>query len=94
MLPIDPLPPLGAMPEIDPPRPRGGSFADAMGAAADELASTLSQADALAGEAALGKGSIAEASIARAKADVMLEVAAVAASRVSGTISVLLQTQA
>jgi flagellar hook-basal body complex protein FliE len=91
---IDPIPPVGVLPEIGTRPPHVTSFADAMGAAADALTSALSRADTLAGEVASGKGSIADAAIARAKADVMLEVAAIAASRVSGTISVLLQTQA
>lgn len=90
---IQPITPLAAMPEFEASAPPKASFADALGAAADTLASTLSRADELAGEVAGGKGSIAEASIARAKADIMLEVAAVAASRVSGAISTLLQTQ-
>jgi flagellar hook-basal body complex protein FliE len=91
---INPIPAIGVMPDMGSQAPKASSFADAMGAAADALTSALSHADALAGDVASGKGSIAEAAIARAKADVMLEVAAVAASRVSGTISVLLQTQA
>lgn len=90
---INPITPLTAMPEVETSHPPVTSFADAMGAAADSLTGALSHADALAGDIAAGKGSIAEAAIARAKADVMLEVAAVAASRVSGAISVLLQTQ-
>lgn len=91
---IDPIPALGAMPEAAPHQPHGPSFADLMGATADALTGALSRADALASDVASGKGSIADAAIARAKADVMLEVAAVAASRVSGAISALLQTQA
>lgn len=69
------------------------SFADTLGSAIDSLSHALTRADALAGTMASGKASIADASIARAKADVMLEVAAVAAARVSGAISQLLQTQ-
>src|ERR1700736_6373155 len=59
----------------------------------DGLSSVLRRADESAARLAIGGGSVAEASIARAKADVLLEVAAVAASRVSGAISTLLQTQ-
>ena len=88
--------PIGALPIVgisvqrsqQPP-----SFEVAMGSAADALADALSHADGLAEKVASGKASIAEAAIARAKADVMLEIAAVAASRVSGTITALLQTQ-
>jgi len=91
---IVPIPALGVMPEAAPQPPQRVSFADILGATADALTSALSRADAMASEVATGKGSIADAAIARAKADVMLEVAAVAASRVRGAISVLLQTQA
>lgn len=71
----------------------GGSFGEALGSAVDSLAGALSKADALAASLASGKTNIAEASIARAKADVMLEVAAIAAARISGAITQLLQTQ-
>jgi flagellar hook-basal body complex protein FliE len=73
--------------------PQGATFADALGSAVDALTTALSRANALASEVAAGKSNIADAAIARAKADVMLEVAAIAASRVSGAISTLLQTQ-
>jgi flagellar hook-basal body complex protein FliE len=73
--------------------PQGAMFADALGSAADALTTALSRADALASGVAAGKSNIADAAIARAKADVMLEVAAIAASRVSGAITTLLQTQ-
>ena len=69
------------------------SFGDALGSAIDGLSHALARADTLAATVASGKAGIAEASIARAKADVMLEVAAIAAARVSGAISQLLQTQ-
>jgi flagellar hook-basal body complex protein FliE len=69
------------------------SFGDALGSAVDGLSHALARADALAASVASGKAAIAEASIARAKADVMLEVAAITAARVSGAISQLLQTQ-
>lgn len=69
------------------------SFGDALTSAIDGLAASLTNADALAGSVSAGKASIAEAAIARAKADVMLEVAAITAARVSGAISTLVQTQ-
>lgn len=73
--------------------PKNVSFADALGSAANAMTAALNRADALASAVAAGKAEIADAAIARAKADVMLEVAAIAASRVSGAISTLLQTQ-
>ena len=73
--------------------PGAPSFTEAMTAAVDGLANSVAHADNLAASVAAGNGGIAEAAIARAKADVMLEVAAVAASRVSGSITTLLQTQ-
>ncbi len=62
-------------------------------AALDAVAASVDAADQKAGAVALGRGSIADAAIARAKADVLLEVAAVAASRVTGAVTTLLQTQ-
>jgi len=69
------------------------SFQNALGSAAEALNGALSHADTLAAGVASGTVSVADASIARAKADVMLEIAAVAASRVSTSIGTLLQTQ-
>ncbi len=69
------------------------SFGEALGSAVDSLAGALSKADALAASVASGKANIADAAITRAKADVMLEVAAITAARVSGAITALLQTQ-
>ena len=90
---VDPITALPALSTASRGVREAPSFADAMGSAADELSNALSHADTLAAAVAGGNGGVAEAAIARAKADVMLEVAAVAASRVSGTISTLLQTQ-
>lgn len=53
----------------------------------------LQRADAAAASLAAGTGSVAEAAVARAKADVALEVTAIAASRVSNAVATLLQTQ-
>jgi len=87
---------IGATPAMNDALVRGPkqlSFADALGSAADAMTSALTRADALASAVAAGRASIADAAIARAKADVMLEVAAIAASRISGAMSTLLQTQ-
>lgn len=53
----------------------------------------LQRADVAAASLAAGTGSVAEAAVARAKADVELEVTAIAASRVSNAVATLLQTQ-
>jgi hypothetical protein len=73
--------------------PEGRTGAQSFAAALDAVAGALDAADAQAGAVALGRGSVAEASIARAKADVLLEIAAVTASRVSAAVTTLLQTQ-
>ena len=77
--------------ETDPmPAPDGSqSFA----ALLDGAVGALRQADTAAQAVALGHGDIAQAAVARAKADVALEVAAITASRVSGAVNALLQTQ-
>jgi flagellar hook-basal body complex protein FliE len=87
---------IGAMPAMNDAllrSPKQVSFADALGSAADAMTTALTHADALASAVAAGKANIADAAIARAKADVMFEVAAITASRISGAISTLLQTQ-
>ena len=61
----------------------------ALGSTADALHGADVAAAVLAG----GGGDVAGVSIARAKADVALEVVSVAASRVSGAVNSLLQTQ-
>jgi flagellar hook-basal body complex protein FliE len=71
----------------------GNSFGNALAAAIDDAATALEQADGKAGAMAVGAGGIVDASIARAKADVALEVVSVAASRISGALNSLLQTQ-
>ena len=75
------------------PEGTGAKFAATLGALLDRVNGQLASADASAAAVALGRGSIADAAVARAKADVLLEIAAVAASRLSGAISSLLQTQ-
>jgi flagellar hook-basal body complex protein FliE len=69
------------------------SFGDALASAVDSLSNALVDADDLAVSAVAKKADIADAAIARAKADVMLEVAAIASAKVSGAIAQLLQTQ-
>lgn len=68
------------------------SFAAALAGAVDLVAGALDRADGLAAGVSTGRASITDASVARAKADVLLEIAAVAASRVSGAVNTLLQT--
>lgn len=69
------------------------SFGDVLAAAVDGASAAVEQADARAGEIAAGSGNVVAASVARAKADVVLEIVSVAASRISGAINSLLQTQ-
>ena len=69
------------------------SFGDALARALDNTSEALRGADDQAALVASGGGDIAAASIARAKADVALEVVSVAASRISGAVNSLLQTQ-
>jgi flagellar hook-basal body complex protein FliE len=74
-------------------QPRAQSFSDALGTAIDSLSNALDGADALAVAVAQRKTDIADAAVARAKADVMLEVAAIGSAKISGAITQLLQTQ-
>ena len=67
----------------------GRSFA----ALLDGASAALQHADESAALVAIGRGSIADAAVQRAKADVALEVAAITASRVSAAVTTLLQTQ-
>jgi flagellar hook-basal body complex protein FliE len=69
------------------------SFGDALAHALEGTADALHGADDQAALLAAGGGDVTAASIARAKADVALEVVSVAASRVSGAVNSLLQTQ-
>ncbi|MDQ2816790.1 MAG: flagellar hook-basal body complex protein FliE [Candidatus Eremiobacteraeota bacterium] len=73
--------------------PAAHSFSQMLSGLVEGTAAVLSRADDSAGSLAAGTGSIADASLARAKADVVLEVVAVAASRLSGALSTLMQTQ-
>jgi len=76
-----------------PANPAAASFGDALALALDGAASALESADGRAGAVAMGTGDVVDASIARAKADVALEIVSVTASRVSGAVNTLLQTQ-
>ncbi|HEY7788024.1 MAG TPA: flagellar hook-basal body complex protein FliE [Casimicrobiaceae bacterium] len=71
----------------------GNSFAATLAAMTDSVAGAVGAADRSAAMLASGNGDVATAAIARAKADVALEIASVAASRVSAAITSLLQTQ-
>ena len=68
-------------------------FGDLLSAALENASSAIAGADARAAAVAAGAGSVADASIARAKADAALEIVSVTASRVSGAVNALLQTQ-
>ncbi|HEY7981315.1 MAG TPA: flagellar hook-basal body complex protein FliE [Candidatus Eremiobacteraceae bacterium] len=71
----------------------GARFAAALAAMTDGVAGAVNAADHSAALLAAGKGDVEAAAIARAKADVALEIASVAASRVSAAMTALLQTQ-
>ncbi len=71
----------------------GSRFATALAAMTDGVAGAVGAADRSAAMLAAGNGDVAAAAIARAKADVALEIASVAASRVSAAMTALLQTQ-
>lgn len=75
------------------PSLKASSFGDALARALEGTSDALHGADEQAVQLAAGSGDVAGASIARAKADVALEVVSVAASRISGAVNSLLQTQ-
>jgi len=70
-----------------------GTFGASLAAALEQAANSVRGADSQAQALAAGQGDVVTTSIARAKADVALEIAAVAASRVSNAVSTLMQTQ-
>ncbi len=79
---------------FDPQREKSpSSFPAAVTRLVDGLAGAVDDADRKASLLASGRGSVAGAAVARAKADVFLEIVAVAASRLNGAITALLQTQ-
>ena len=78
---------------IAAPSSKASSFGEVLAKALEGTSDALHGADAQAALIAAGGDDMAGASIARAKADVALEVVSVAASRVSGAVNSLLQTQ-
>ena len=85
--------PLSGDVQISDAQPGGARFAAALAAMTDGVAGAVGAADHSAAMLAAGHGDVAAAAIARAKADVALEIASVAASRVSAAMTALLQTQ-
>ena len=76
--------------------PSGGAglpFGAVLAAALDAASSATGSADGAAASLAAGGGDVIGASLVRAKADVLLEVVAVTASRASSALTTLLQTQ-
>jgi len=78
---------------IEPQPAESAGAGQLFAAMLDGANAALERADIAASLLAAGKGSIAEAAILRAKADVALEIAAVAASRAGAAVTTLLQTQ-
>lgn len=70
-----------------------GAFARTLAAALDGASDAIARADGKAGAVAAGSHDVAGAAIARAKADVALEIVSVAAARISGALNALSQTQ-
>jgi flagellar hook-basal body complex protein FliE len=90
---VEPIAPLRSTVLIEPDEAPQQSGASSFAALLDAVASSLQRADDAVELVTIGQGSVAQAAVARAKADVALEVAAITASRVSGAITTLLQTQ-
>lgn len=78
---------------ISAPASSSSAFAAALGALVDGAGDAVARADGLAGALAVGKASVADAAIARAKADTMLDVLAAFASRVNSAVTTITQTQ-
>ncbi|MBV8172181.1 MAG: hypothetical protein JO219_09670 [Candidatus Eremiobacteraeota bacterium] len=91
--PVNALDPIRPAVVIETDAQRPASAASSFAALLDGAVAALQRADVTAQQVALGQGSIADASVARAKADVALEVAAISAARVSAAVNALLQTQ-
>jgi flagellar hook-basal body complex protein FliE len=87
--------PIASQQEVQPgdAQASGARFAATLAAMTDGVAGAVGAADHSAAMLAAGTGDVAAAAIARAKADVALEIASVAASRVSAAMTALLQTQ-
>jgi len=90
---IEPIHALRPAVLVEADQPAQANPATAFAALLDSANHSLARADAAAASLAAGTGSVAEAAVARAKADVELEVASIAASRASNAIATLLQTQ-
>lgn len=89
-----PMPALDvALEDADRPATSSTSFGSVLATMVDGAKQALDGADAMAAAVAHGGGDVVAASVARAKADVMLQVVAVTASRASGALNSLLQTQ-
>jgi flagellar hook-basal body complex protein FliE len=69
------------------------SFGSLLASMVDDATEALDRADGMAGAVAQGGGDVVAASVARAKADVILQAVAVTAARASGALNSLLQTQ-
>lgn len=82
-----------ASPAPSGPAGAARSFGAVLAAALNGADAGIRRADDAAALVAAGGDDIVGASIARAKADVALEVVSVTAARVSGAINTLLQTQ-
>lgn len=70
------------------------TFGKMLERALEGATTAVANADSRAASVAAGSGDVAGASLARAKADVLLEIVSVTASRVSAALNALLQTQA
>ena len=68
-------------------------FADALAGALDAASGALQRADAAEKVFARGRGGVAEMVVERAQADVLLSIAASAASRATQSLSTLLNMQ-
>jgi len=95
MNPVDGVTALPGAPGADSSLAKQGArpFSDVLADALDGTAGAVAHADELASAVALGSGDVVATSVARAKADVLLEVVSVAASRLGSAINALLQTQ-
>ena len=90
---VDPVGRGGGVAQPAPAVTTGKAFADILAAAIDSTQAAVGSADDSAAAVAAGGGSVMQAALDRARADVALEIASVAASRVSGALNSLLQTQ-
>lgn len=91
VVPLEPdaPPALGA----EPPAAPAAAFAGALASAFDAAGSALGRAERAEGSFLRGSGGIAEMVVERARADVMLSLAAAASSRASQALSTILGMQ-